>query len=1266
QPATVDASLTRLLVYGNAELGIGGGGTVAGPAVIGRAGDNSRVRQAGGDVTVSSWLLVGGNNAANAGGAYTLDSGTLTASNGISVGWGFATSVGTFTQNGGTVETLDNAQGLQLGRAGGNGAYTLNGGTLLSTFGTGSTPYTYQTFTFGGGLFRARSNTSAQSAMTTSIADGRTALIDTQGYSVTFAGVISGPAAAGLTKTGAGKLTLSTANTYAGVTLISNGTLRVHNTSGSGTGASTVRVCDGATLDGTGTITGAVEVAAGGSLSGGADGAGTLTLTRTPALEAGARLRITANTGGTGCGLLHSDGDLDLSKLTLDLTDRSQFILGTYTVATCDGTLTGPFAAVTLPASYSVAYDYAGKTVRVTRGALYVSPDGDDGNGGTSWTDAKATPQAAVTAAGFGGTVLVTNGVYDTGNYENTRVLITNSVTLRSVVPRGAVIRGSGIATYGTSSAIRCVYMDSGLLDGFILEDGATSASSKWSTGGGGLAINSASVTATNCVIRNCKALRGGGVYYGVLRDCVVSNNVAEDSGGGNDNGTRYNCLFCNNTAMYGGGVFWGYYYNCVIRDNTATRKGGGAMGNPQYGWALYDCVIENNTAGESGGGVYDAILTRCTVRDNTCVGNGGGVALGTYTETLIDSNTASNGSGGGVYQATLYRCKVLSNVQTGSGGGGGMVQGSAYSSLFAGNSAKSIGGTWGVNLYGCTVAGNTAALENGPGIHYGGETIYNSVAFGNTGGQNVDLCDLTAVSTVSNTVAGSADLAHPGVALVPAGAPVFADPTQGDFTLCPGSAAINAGDNALNPASNTLDLAGAPRIRLGTIDAGAYEYATLCVATNGNDGNNGLSWGAAKQTIQAAVDAAETGMTVLVSNGVYNTGTRVTPVVPSTLNRLLITNAVTVKSLSGPEQTVIQGAGTYNAAGATRCVFMSAGILDGFTLEKGRTRAGGNAPTNEYIRGGGGVCIMTPAPGTVVRNCVIRNNESQTGGGVTGGQTGGIDTYAYRYNGTVVDCVITNNKAGYGGGIAYYSTFDRCLIAHNTATSQGGGAYDVKQGVNNSLFIRNTASSSAGGVYIGTLNNCTVTSNSNGGATGSASSYKIYLNNTIVWGNTLWEINPAGLTEVVNVCTSNPSFRDAANSDYRLAQGSPCINAGDNAKVAGTLDLAKKERVASGTVDIGAHEFPASVRVTFDVSPGVYTITGSSVMDVLVPATNQVYGSWFPSETVYYSGHEPARWTSQPGGTGAEIKEDTPLQSLDDHTVYLRWRVRGLIIQIR
>jgi autotransporter-associated beta strand protein len=80
-----------------------------------------------------------------------------------------------------------------------------------------------------------------------------------------------------LTKTGAGTLTLSNANSYSGVTTVSAGTLLVNNTSGSGTGTGTVSVTSGATLGGTGTVGGAASIT--GIVAPGDSGIGTLKVT---------------------------------------------------------------------------------------------------------------------------------------------------------------------------------------------------------------------------------------------------------------------------------------------------------------------------------------------------------------------------------------------------------------------------------------------------------------------------------------------------------------------------------------------------------------------------------------------------------------------------------------------------------------------------------------------------------------------------------------------------------------------------------------------------------------------------------------------------------------------------------------------------------------------------------------------------------------------------------------------------------------------------
>jgi fibronectin-binding autotransporter adhesin len=91
---------------------------------------------------------------------------------------------------------------------------------------------------------------------------------------VNFSGVVDG--AFPLTKSGAGTLVLSGANTYSGDTFVNLGTLLVNNASGSGTSTGTVNVGASAILGGNGTIGGPVIVGFDGSVGAG-NSAGKLT-----------------------------------------------------------------------------------------------------------------------------------------------------------------------------------------------------------------------------------------------------------------------------------------------------------------------------------------------------------------------------------------------------------------------------------------------------------------------------------------------------------------------------------------------------------------------------------------------------------------------------------------------------------------------------------------------------------------------------------------------------------------------------------------------------------------------------------------------------------------------------------------------------------------------------------------------------------------------------------------------------------------------------
>ena len=406
-------------------------------------------------------------------------------------------------------------------------------------------------------------------------------------------------------------------------------------------------------------------------------------------------------------------------------------------------------------------------------------------------------------------------------------------------------------------------------------------------------------------------------------------------------------------------------------------------------------------------------------------------------------------------------------------------------------------------------------------------------------------------------------------------------DPTRTDylfkgwFTAATGGTQVTAATTVATTTSHTLY---------------AQWYALRYVdASFPDDSGDGTSWATAKRTVQAAVDAALADTMITVTNGVYG------PI--STDNKSII-----IQSVNGADVTFIDGGGTNRCATLGTIGTHTNTVLIGLTLTNGWASNGagtlygtlndcvlvGNTATD---RGGGSYYGR-------LNNCTLRGNTADLGGGACFGTLNG--------------CVVSGNTADSGGGAigAMYDmmSLNNCVLSGNTATSYGGGAYSSM--LNNCVLTGNTAIE-GGGSYNGTLNNCVLTGNTatsyGGGAcydiqanctlvgnTVSSSygggAYYSYLDNCIVWGNTAagggdnhynTTFRYSCTTPLPTVSydgggniSTDPLFEDALAGNFRLRMKSPCINAGTNPFVVGTVDLDGKPRIRDGTVDMGAYEY--------------------------------------------------------------------------------------------
>ena len=499
---------------------------------------------------------------------------------------------------------------------------------------------------------------------------------------------------------------------------------------------------------------------------------------------------------------------------------------------------------------------------------IYVDVAASGTANGSSWDNAYASLQDALSVAADGDEIWVATGVYTPGASVNDSFNIppgvavyggfagdetergqrdweANSTVLSGDLDSDDVTDAHGVVTDTIyivgDNAFRVVVLDgtttpitaSTRLDGVIITAGHAIGSSPENAGGGLFcngegADSKCSPTLTNVTFRGNWAHRGGAMYN-------------EGGNSGESRPALTNVTFAGNAARNGGAMFNHSFNNGIssptlisvtFTGNWATDNGGAMFNNGYYNGisspTLTNVTLAGNQAFVSGGAMYNnglngesnPILTNVTFAGNSVIGNGGAM----YNE----------GGNSGESRPALTNVTFAGNSATSNGaamyndGENGESSPTLTNVTFAGNSAGKSGGV----MYNYGFLGQSSPLLINVILWHNSASVSGDVMY------NLDATPTIAHSLVQGGWDGSGIVNFSRSSVTDGGGNIDADPlfvipvhpadaptTTGDLQLQADSPAIDAGDNSALPAGVTTDLAGNPRLMGDAVDMGAYEF---------------------------------------------------------------------------------------------------------------------------------------------------------------------------------------------------------------------------------------------------------------------------------------------------------------------------------------------------------------------------------------------------------------------------------------------------------